>query len=190
MNARSTAAKVGIGLVTVGATAAGMLVLSTAPAHAAGSVPGTVTATSLAQRRGPSTHLGWSAMPLVKGTTIALRCSIEGTSVLGNRTWYATVDGSYVSARYVRASAKVKACPGSPGQIGYATTLVNLRQGPTTSDAKDGALSRKTPVEVTCKITTGQAIGPNTTWFRTKAGRWVSAVYIDVDSAKVPMCGK
>lgn len=168
--------------------------LATAEADTtSGAVKGRVTAGSLAERVGPSTHVGAVEGDLSRGDVIDISCKLPGTSVDGNTTWYQIADSHYwVSGRYVSLiGAGPKHCD-KGDQQGTTTTAVNVRQAPTTQDRLLGSIrSGISTVNVYCKVSGGN-VGNNTFWYATGWGdgsktAYVHSAYVKV-SGDVPFC--
>ncbi|MFC4910812.1 hypothetical protein [Actinomadura gamaensis] len=63
--------------------------------------------------RSKANRLSQTYRRLPNGTTVALRCSVKGQRIYGNRTWYrlATARHEYVAAHYVKlVSGHVPPC--------------------------------------------------------------------------------
>jgi uncharacterized protein YraI len=168
------------------------------PPITTGTRNGTVTASSLRIRQGPST-----STPVVgtysRGTTIPIECQTPGTSVAGNSLWHRT-DLGYVSARYVnlpsRSSTKLPTCNPMPtpstgviyGRVSTASSELRIRQAPSTSSAVVGSYNRGEMIAIICQTQGTEVLG-STIWNQTDRG-YVSDRYIErlPPNASVPRC--
>lgn len=64
-----------------------------------------VTTASLTKREGPSSY-DRRVSTLRKGTTVKIVCKVANNKIDGNKLWYYTSDGNWISARYVRNVGK------------------------------------------------------------------------------------
>lgn len=180
----------------VGATAAvlaataGTVTLNTATAHAA-NYDGKITAASgLTVRYAPSSHsVSQGSIPY--GRTVGLGCWVLGSSVDGNRTWYAlptdTPGTQWISGRYVKLlDSKPPRCTGTPA-VGRATASLSVRRGPHTADVRIATLATGTKFSVICKQL-GQSVDGNNRWYWTTDKGWVSARYVSNVGAAPQWC--
>lgn len=168
------------------AAAAGMVIVglaATAPSAEATTVyKGKVTANGgLSIRPAPSTHSG-SDGKVAKGKTIKIDCKVPGSSVNGNRLWYAlSGDKGWVSARYVdNVGAAPKYCPASDTEFGDGRTrdALNMRSGPHFNDAKRGTLKKGQRVNAVCYVKSSAGVDNNFRWYLLDNDSWVSAAYV------------
>jgi hypothetical protein len=138
-----------------------------------------VSATGLAQRVAPSTHVSTTGTAFRRGAMLILDCQLNGTAVGGNQRWY-KVHGrdAWVSARYVaNVGAAPVAC--TAGDWAYEVRVgTNVRQGPSTLDTKVGSFAAGTEVGTRWRTARGQAVNGNRNWVavETPSGNrgWVS----------------
>jgi uncharacterized protein YraI len=165
----------GLGLATA---LAGGLVAAT-PAQAADGYEGTVTATNLTVRYGPTTASTSEGL-IAKGEVIPLVCQIRGTSVGGNNIWYALPPtlNEWVSARYVDTlDTPLPWCGTSARFTGKTTARVTKRTGPTTAASSAGHVAKGSTVTIICKLP-GKTVKGNNRWYYLTDGRWVAARYV------------
>lgn len=151
-------------------------------AEAATSYKGKVTANGgLNIRPAPSTHSG-IAGSVAKGKTITIDCKVPGTTVGGNRLWYAlSGKKGWVSARYVdNIGAAPKLCPAFDTEfgVGRTTAVLNQRSGPHFNDSLRGALPKGKKVQVRCYVKSSAGVDNNFTWYLLDNNNWVSAYYV------------
>lgn len=151
-------------------------------AQASGPGPtGVVTAASgLNARQAPTTQATKTfAYPL--GVTVGLYCRTTGTSVGGSRVWYSTDPSGtrWVTGAYVDASGPVPRCPsGATGDAkAVATTGLNLRSGPSTSDQVVASLPSGSSVWARCKVRS-QSVDGNDLWYYLESDSWASARHL------------
>lgn len=184
---RHTLARTTLAGLLVAAGAALGLAAPVAPAQAdvatraaAPTYTGVVTsATGLAQRVAPSTHLPRSGTAFRRGAVLVLDCQLNGTVVDGNQRWY-KIHGrnAWVSARYVRnVGAAPVGC--TAGDWAYRVKVgTNIRQGPSTLDRRIGSFARGTELNTRWVTRSGQAVDGNRTWVavETTSGNrgWIS----------------
>lgn len=184
---RHTLARTTLAGLLVAAGAALGLAAPVAPAQAdvatraaAPTYTGVVTsATGLAQRVAPSTHLPRSGTAFRRGAVLVLDCHLNGTVVDGNQRWY-KIHGrnAWVSARYVRnVGAAPVGC--TAGDWAYRVKVgTNIRQGPSTLDRRIGSFARGTELNTRWVTRSGQAVDGNRTWVavETTSGNrgWIS----------------
>jgi uncharacterized protein YraI len=169
------------------------------PAITTGPVQGTVTASSLRIRQGPST-----STPIVgsypNGQMIDLLCQTPGTEVGDNSLWDRTSLG-FVSDRYVQrppgySQTKLPTCDPEPvpatgavyGRIATATSRLRIRQAPSTTSAVVGSYNRGEMVPILCQ-TMGSDVNEVSTWDQTSRG-YISDRYVEriPPNAPVPPC--
>lgn len=161
------AAGTALGLAAqAGPAQAGPAPAEVATQAAAPTYTGVVTsATGLAQRVAPSTHLPRSGTAYRRGAVLVLDCQLNGTVVDGNQRWY-KIHGrnAWVSARYVRnvGAAPVGCTAGDWAyRVGVGTVI---RQGPSTLDRRIGSFARGTELNTRWITRSGQAVDGNRTW--------------------------
>lgn len=158
---------------------------SIAPAQAqAPSYTGKVTGENgVNVRSAPSIH-SEATTSLEKDETVVLECKMRGTSVDGNKLWYAIHGGTeWVTARYVEnVGTAPKWCPQGDTETAMATATsdLNVREGPTTADQLVGSVPAGDAVEVRCSARS-QDIGGDRTWYATMTGQWVTGAYVELD---------
>jgi uncharacterized protein YraI len=153
--------------------------LAATPAHAADGSEGTVTATSLTVRYGPTTA-SKSLGSIKKGEVIPLVCRLRGSSVDGNDSWYALPPtlNEWVSARYVDTGGTTPGLCGTDARYkGRTTATLTKRTGPTTAASSAGHLAKGASVSIICKLP-GQKVAGNNRWYYLTDGRWVAARYV------------
>ncbi|SER18066.1 SH3 domain-containing protein [Microlunatus flavus] len=133
----------------------------------------------------PSTHAP-ANYTFPNSSEVSLDCQVPGTVVGGNPRWYLVSgegDANWVSARYVSVTgAAVQPCDPSDGTYAAkATSALNRRVGPTTTDAKAGTYAKGAGFRVQCFTDSGQQ------WYLTSTGSWVRASYVST-SSKVRYC--
>lgn len=162
--------------------------LSTAAADSGsdGASKGRVTAGTLSERVGPSTHVSTVEGDLSRGDVIEISCKLPGSSVGGNKTWYQVADSHYwVSARYVSLTGEGPDHCDKGSQQGTTTTAVNVRQAPTTQDQLLGSIrGGVSTVNVYCKVSGGN-VGNNTFWYATGWGDGSETGYVHSQFVKV-----
>ncbi len=168
-----------------GALAAAVALAATmgaASAQASGpGLTGVVTAAGgLNARTAPTTQAA-KTFAYQRSQTIALYCRTIGTSVGGGRVWYSTntAGNRWVAGGYVTASDTVPECPsGATGDAkAVATTGINRRSGPSTSDEVAGSLPSGNSVWARCKVRS-QSVDGNNLWYYLENDSWVSARYL------------
>ncbi|GAA4586803.1 flagellar protein FlgJ [Actinoplanes octamycinicus] len=138
------------------------------------------------------------------GQRIAVACQVTGQSVRGKlRTtavWDRLTSGYYVSHSYVKATAKVPACGGTPaadkvkakpaqsGKTAYVTAkvrtadgAVNVRTAPSTQGASVRKVANGATVQLVCAVPGSNVRGTvrtTTQWDRTTDGRYLSHAYV------------
>lgn len=182
------------GQVTVAATAAALLSATTmaeAPAHAATTYKGRVTASVLNVRSAPTTYAS-KAGSLSSGATITIECKVFGPSVEGNSLWYKLANKKWVTARYVaNIGSAPRFCGDGKEYVGRVTTSVlNVRSGPNTADAKVSSATLGTQLFIVCKVDS-QVVDGNARWYQLTGdggGQWVAARYVANVGAAPPYC--
>lgn len=173
--------KIAATAAALAAATVGTLTLGAGSAQAA-DYEGQVTASGgLSVRYAPSTHAS-KVDHLKKGEKVGLGCWVYGTSVDGNRTWYAgqtdSPSSQWISGRYVKLlGKKPPRCTGDTAKA-KATATLSVRHGPNTSDKRTGTIGKSTSFSVICKQP-GQSVGGNNRWYLTSEKGWVSARYVD-----------
>jgi uncharacterized protein YraI len=178
----ATAIRRGAGLTAAAAIAMVGLVTTTTPAEATTVYKGKVTANGgLTVRSAPSTHSG-SKSTIARGKTITIDCKVPGSTVNGNKLWYAlSGNRGWVTARYVdNIGAAPKYCPASDTEYGAGrtTAAVNLRSGPHFNDAKAGTLPKGRNVTAVCYVKSSAGVDGNHRWYLLKNDSWVAAAYV------------
>lgn len=158
------------------------LVATTTTADATTTYKGKVTANGgLSVRSAPSTHTG-SNSTIGQGKTIKIDCKVPGTTVNGNKLWYAlSGDRGWVTARYVdNIGAAPKYCPASDTEYGSGrtTAVLNMRSGPHFNDARTGTLHKGKKVTAVCYAKSSAGVGNNHRWYLLDNDSWVSAAYV------------
>lgn len=186
------------GLAAGLATAATTTLLPLAPASAddAASAGTVVARTSLAERSGPSRHAPIGGAGYAKGSTIAIDCGMDGSTVDGNQVWYKVAgQRTWVSARYVEVVGDpVPACtagsdPADPDARAIAG--LNVRKAPSTSDQRWGSVARGGDVSLDCRVNGSTVAGPDgrrtSVWYAVTGGEgahggFVSAAWVRTDT--------
>jgi hypothetical protein len=174
------------------------------PPITTGTMQGTVTASQLRIRRGPS--LSESIIGhYPRGTVITLLCQTPGAMVIDNSLWDRTNMG-YVSDKYVSrpprttppstTRTKLPTCDPMPrpttgviyGRISTAISRLRIRQAPSTSSAVLGSYNRGEMVSILCQ-TTGTDVLGSSIWDQTSRG-YISDRYVErlPPNATVPTC--
>lgn len=177
-----TAMHRGARLAAAAAIVVGGLVATTSTADAAPVYKGKVTANGgLTVRSAPTTHAGVKST-VAKGQKIKIDCKVPGTTVSGNKLWYAlTGKRGWVTARYVdNIGAAPKYCPAEDTEYGNGRTTakINLRSGPHFNDAKAGSLKKGKKVSAVCYVKSTAGVDGNFRWYLLKNDSWVSAEYV------------
>ncbi|GIF15961.1 sporangiospore maturation cell wall hydrolase GsmA [Actinoplanes teichomyceticus] len=143
------------------------------------------------------------------GQKIAVVCSVTGQNVRGKvRTtavWDRLTSGDYVSHAYVRSTASIPSCTGTPaadkvkakpgstaasvaGRVRSADGVVNVRTAPSTRGAVARKVADGATVQLTCYVTGPSVRGTVRTtsqWDRLTDGRYISHAYV-VSAALAP----
>lgn len=182
------------GQVTVATAAAALLSAATIaaapPAHAATTYKGRVTA-FLNIRSAPTTA-ATKVGSLNSGATVTIQCKVFGPSVDGNSLWYKLSTKKWVTARYVaNIGSAPRFCGDGKEYVGRVTTSVlNVRSGPNTANAKVSSATLGARLFIVCKVDS-QVVDGNPRWYQLtgdSGGQWVAARYVANVGAAPPYC--
>ncbi|GGL17408.1 sporangiospore maturation cell wall hydrolase GsmA [Mangrovihabitans endophyticus] len=194
------------GPLLAAAIGAGLLA-APAPALAAG-VSGTVQVNDyLMVRSGPSLSAR-SVGTVRKGQKVAIQCVVSGSTVRGSvRTtnlWDRLGSGRYISHAYVTAGSGLRRCSAGPVQDQQTKTTssiftpavvrstdgrVNVRSGPSLSDALIGSFANGTRVNLVCGVVGDQVSGTvraTNAWAKLSNGYYMSYAYLK--SGRLSLC--
>lgn len=182
-----------LGIVSAAASLAAVLPATHAAAADSIAAKGKVIAkTSLAERSAPSTWAPHAGKGYKKGQVIKLDCSLFGTSVGGNKTWYKIAGKhSWVAARYVKniGHAPIACTAASIPADRHAKTAasMNLQQAPSTHDRVIGHIAKGKQAQLWCKVNS-QKISGDRAWYQESNG-WIAAKYVKTNK-KIPYCSQ